>query len=95
MKKKMKNQNVPAETENQEVQVSKGRKTLNTIVNIVLIVALVIAAICTYVSFVSASGNGVPSVLGLEFFSIQTDSMAPFLEAGDRCFALLDLPGEG
>ena len=83
MKKKMKNQNVPAETENQEVQVSKGRKTLNTIVNIVLIVALVIAAICTYVSFVSASGNGVPSVLGLEFFSIQTDSMAPFLEAGD------------
>ena len=83
MKKKMKNQNVPTETETQEVQVSKGRKTLNTIVNIVLIVALVIAAICTYVSFVSASGNGVPSVLGLEFFSIQTDSMSPFLEAGD------------
>ena len=83
MKKKMKNQNVSAETENQEVQVSKGRKTLNTIVNAVLIVALVIAAICTYVSFVSASGNGVPSVLGLEFFSIQTDSMSPFLEAGD------------
>lgn len=83
MKKKMKNQNVPAEGENQEVQVSKSRKTLNTIVNIVLIVALVIAAICTYVSFVSASGNGVPSVLGLEFFSIQTDSMSPFLKAGD------------
>jgi signal peptidase len=81
--KKMKNQNVPAETENQEIPVSKGRKTLNTIVNIVLIVALVIAAVCTYVSFVSASGNGVPSVLGLEFFSIQTDSMSPFLEAGD------------
>ena len=83
MKKKMNNQNVPAENANQEVTVSKGRKTLNTIVNIVLIIALVIAAVCTYVSFVSASGNGVPSVLGLEFFSIQTDSMAPFLEAGD------------
>ena len=83
MKKKAKEQNVPAEAENNEVKVSKGRKTLNTIVNIVLIVALVIAAVCTYVSFVSASGNGVPSVLGLEFFSIQTDSMSPFLEAGD------------
>ncbi len=83
MKKKMNNQNVPAENANQEVTVSKGRKTLNMIVNIVLIVALVFAAVCTYVSFVSASGNGVPSVLGLEFFSIQTDSMAPFLDAGD------------
>ena len=83
MKKKMNNQNVPAENANQEVTVSKGRKTLNMIVNIVLIVALVFAAVCTYVSFVSASGNGIPSVLGLEFFSIQTDSMAPFLDAGD------------
>ena len=72
MKKKLKTQTVPAEPENQEVEVKKGRKVVNLIVNIVLIIALVVAAVCTYVSFVSASGNGVPSVLGMEFFSIQT-----------------------
>jgi len=83
MKKKLKTQTVPAEPENQEVEVKKGRKVVNLIVNIVLIIALVVAAVCTYVSFVSASGNGVPSVLGMEFFSIQTDSMSPFLNAGD------------
>jgi signal peptidase len=32
---------------------------------------------------VSASGNGVPSILGVEFFSIQTDSMADTLMPGD------------
>lgn len=72
-----------SEGETQEVQVSTGRKALNTIVNILLVVALVVMAVCTYVSFVSASGNGVPSILGVEFFSIQTDSMSPTLEPGD------------
>ncbi|MBQ8611084.1 MAG: signal peptidase I [Oscillospiraceae bacterium] len=72
-----------AEGEAQEVQVSAGRKALNTIVNVLLVVALVVMAVCTYVSFVSASGNGVPSILGVEFFSIQTDSMSPTLEPGD------------
>lgn len=72
-----------AEGEAQEVQVSTGRKALNTIVNVLLVVALVVMAVCTYVSFVSASGNGVPSILGVEFFSIQTDSMSPTLEPGD------------
>ena len=71
------------ENETQEVQVSKGRKILNTVVNVILVVALVMAAVCTYISFVSASGNGVPSIFGLEFFSIQTDSMADTLMPGD------------
>lgn len=82
MKKKKTSETVPAE-KTQETEVKKGRKIVNLIVNIILVVALVLAAVCTYVSFVSASGNGVPSVLGLEFFSIQTDSMSPTLEAGD------------
>ena len=85
MKKLNKNEATPTEAnETQEVKTQKkGRQILNTVVNVLLVVALVLAAICTYVSFVSASGNGVPSILGIEFFSIQTDSMSPFLEAGD------------
>ena len=84
----MKNQNqnavTPEEnTSTKEAKTGKGRKILNTVVNILLVIALIVAAVCTYVSFVSASGNGVPSILGLEFFSIQTDSMSPFLEPGD------------
>ena len=62
---------------------AKTKKIVNTIVNVVLVIALVMAALCTYISFVSASGNGVPSIFGLEFFSIQTDSMYPTLKPGD------------
>ena len=58
-------------------------KTLNTVINVVLIVAIVIAAVCTYISFVSTSGNGVPNILGLRLLSIQTDSMYPTLNPGD------------
>lgn len=75
--------NPSGETETQEVQVSKSKKVLNTVVNVILVIALIVAAICTYISFVSASGNGVPSIFGLEFFSIQTDSMADTLLPGD------------
>ena len=75
--------NPSGENETQEVQVSKSKKVLNTVVNVILVVALIVAAICTYISFVSASGNGVPSIFGLEFFSIQTDSMADTLLPGD------------
>jgi signal peptidase len=85
----MKTKKQPPETTNEvseaseNKKVGKGRKILNTVVNVLLIVALIVAAVCTYISFVSASGNGVPSVLGVEFFSIQTNSMSPFLEPGD------------
>lgn len=84
----MKKQKTSEENQNemskaQNATPNKRRKVANTIVNIVLVLALILAAVCTYVSFVSASGNGVPSVFGIEFFSIQTDSMSPFLEPGD------------
>lgn len=58
-------------------------KTVNTIINILLVVVIVIAAICTFVSFVTTSGNGVPNILGVQLLSIQTDSMYPELKAGD------------
>ena len=56
---------------------------LNTAVNALLVIAIVLAALCTYTSFVSTSGNGVPSILGVRVFSIQTESMYPTLEPGD------------
>lgn len=67
-------------------QESTGRKIANIAINVFLIAAIILAAVCTYVSYVSTSGNGVPSVLGARVFSIQTESMYPTLEPGDLIF---------
>ena len=67
-------------------EVSKGKKILNTVINIVLVLAIALAAVSTYVSYVSSSGNGVPSIFGIRMFSIQTDSMYPVLMPGDLIF---------
>lgn len=58
-------------------------KTINRVINILLVVVIALAAVCTFVSFVSSSGNGVPNILGVQLLSIQTDSMYPELKAGD------------
>lgn len=58
-------------------------KTLNKIINVLLVVVIVFAAVCTFFSFVTTSGNGVPNILGVQLLSIQTDSMYPTLKAGD------------
>ena len=80
----------PIVTEEEEIEVVKeestGKKILNTIVNVVLVLAIALAAVSTYVSYVSASGNGVPSILGIRMFSIQTESMYPTLNPGDLIF---------
>lgn len=80
----------PIVTEEEEVEVvqeeSTGKKILNTVVNVVLVLAIALAAVSTYVSYVSASGNGVPSILGIRMFSIQTESMYPTLNPGDLIF---------
>ena len=68
------------------VQESKGKRIVNAIVNALLVIAIALAAICTYVSFVSTSGNGVPSIFGIRIFSIQTESMYPTLLPGDLIF---------
>ena len=68
------------------VEESKGKRILNAIVNALLVVAIALAAMCTYVSFVSTSGNGVPSLFGIRVFSIQTESMYPTLLPGDLIF---------
>lgn len=87
------------QTEGEEIVVleeeSPGKRILNIAVNVVLVLAITLAAICTYVSYVSTSGNGVPSILGVRMFSIQTQSMYPTLLPGDLIFdvAVKD-PGE-
>lgn len=58
-------------------------KTINTIINVVLVVVIVFAAATTFMSFVKTSGSGVPNLFGVQFLSIQTDSMYPTLKAGD------------
>lgn len=68
------------------VEETKGKKVLNTVVNAILVFAIALAAVCTYVSFVSTSGNGVPSIFGIRVFSIQTESMYPTLLPGDLIF---------
>lgn len=86
MKKETQTPVVKQDNEN-EVRESKGRKIANTAINVILVIAIVLAALCTYVSFVSSSGNGVPNILGTEFFSVQTDSMYPTLLPGDLVIA--------
>ena len=70
-------------TKKPEKKEKNVKKTLNVVINVILIVAIVLAAVCTYISFVSTSGNGVPNILGLRLLSIQTDSMYPALVSGD------------
>lgn len=83
-----KEKQIPVE-KNQETEApeNKGRKIANIVINVVLVIAIILAALCTYVSFVSASGNGVPNILGTAFFSVQTDSMYPTLLPGDLTVA--------
>lgn len=69
-----------------QAPAKKGRsvsKTVNTIINVLLVIVIAIAAVCTFVSFVTTSGSGVPNILGVQLLSIQTDSMYPELVAGD------------
>lgn len=101
MKKKMEKETLlqTEPRENEEVQVieeeSKGKRVLNTVVNVVLVLAIILAALCTYTSYVASSGSGVPSILGIRMFSIQTESMYPILLPGDLIFdTAVDDPGE-
>ncbi len=65
---------------------SKGKRIASRVINILLAIAIVIAAICTYASYVSTSGNGVPNLFGIRFLSVQTDSMYPNILPGDMIF---------
>ncbi len=80
---------IPQEAEGEIIvaeEESKGKRILNTVVNVVLVIAIALAAVCTYASYVSTSGNGVPNIFGIRIFSIQTESMYPTLLPGDLIF---------
>lgn len=70
-------------TSAEKPQGSKVNKIVNVVINTVLIISIIFAAICTYVSFVNTSGNGVPSIFGLRLMSIQTPSMKDTINDGD------------
>ena len=78
MKENLNSKN-PAENEKD----GKVGKIVNIVINTILIISIIFAAICTYVSFVNTSGNGVPSIFGLRLMSIQTPSMKPTINDGD------------
>lgn len=82
MKKIREKKEIPAET----APESRGKSTINTVINVILVIAIIIAAFCTYTSYISTSGNGVPNIFGVRILSIQTESMYPTLMPGDMIF---------
>lgn len=86
MKKKLNTEPMVDELDELAPKQSKGKKVANIIINVVLVIAILLAAICTYTSYVSTSGSGVPSIFGIRILSIQTDSMFPTLKPGDMIF---------
>ena len=81
-------------TDEGEEEVEEKGSFVNTLVNAFLVFAIILAAVATYVSFVSSSGNGVPSILGVRPFSIQTESMYPTLQPGDLIISTAADPDE-
>lgn len=61
----------------------KPNKIGTTIVNVILILAIIFAIIVSFTAFVTKSGSGVPSFMGIRPFAIQTDSMVPEFSHGD------------
>lgn len=86
MKTKTYEEQPTLDMEDLEPKQSRGKRIASTVINVILVVAIILAGICTYVSYVSTSGNGVPSILGVRVFSIQTESMYPTLKPGDMIF---------
>lgn len=76
-------ENKPTAEATAEKKPKDVKKIINTIVNVVLVIAIILAAFSTYISFVSTSGSGVPSLFGISFLTVQTDSMYPTLKPGD------------
>lgn len=87
----MKKDHVKSEPTAEEIdelmpEEGKGKRIANTVINVILVLAIIVAALCTYTSYVSTSGNGVPNVLGIRILSIQTESMYPTMKPGDMIF---------
>ncbi len=71
------------EKENKAPGGKKAGKIINIVVNILLVFAIILAFVCTYTSYVTKKGSGVPSLLGYMPLAIQSDSMKGVFEEGD------------
>ena len=85
-KDRVKSENTVEAVDELVPQEGKGKRIVNAIINVVLVLAIIVAALCTYTSYVSTSGNGVPNVFGIRILSIQTESMYPTMKPGDMIF---------
>ena len=83
MKEMEKKQTQQKQKSGEKQPKTRAQKIVSIVVNVILVVALVFAALCTYVSYTSSSGSKAPSIFGISFMSIQTDSMYPTLKPGD------------
>jgi len=62
--------------------LSRKNKIINIVVNVILVLAILFGVFCAYTAF-EAKNDGVPTILGMRFFSIQSDSMSPTFNEGD------------
>ena len=61
----------------------KKGKVLNTVVNVILVIVILFGIFCAFNAYMAKQGNGVPSLFGLKFAAIQSDSMSPTFNQGD------------
>ena len=62
---------------------TKKRSIGNIIVTVILVICILLAIFAGYSAFASKAGGGVPSILGIRPFAVQSDSMAPTFYKGD------------
>ena len=66
-------------TENEKNNESKGKKIVmtifNTFINVLIVLVLVVSLVVATLALTSKANNGVPSILGYSFHTIQTKSM--------------------
>ncbi|MBQ3921570.1 MAG: signal peptidase I, partial [Firmicutes bacterium] len=61
----------------------KAKKALTVVVSILLWLVILIAALFTFTTLATKNVNNVASLFGYTPLSVQTESMAPFFNAGD------------
>lgn len=61
----------------------KSASKWNMVLTVLLIAAIVAAILLSYTAYMTQTGGGVPSIFGMRFFSIQSDSMLETFARGD------------
>lgn len=66
-----------------EATQKKKSNVGGTILSVVLILVIIALIFFSYVAYTTKAGSGIPSVLGVEVFSVQSNSMYPTFQKGD------------